>query len=143
MASFVVIVSLLLVLNTTDGVYRQEVDSGCNPEFPVWTKPIAESDSTPPRCCTKEEIYPILYPDFQSFEFHEQLVSEWIKVCGITKAMVWCIDRWVEYPVDTFLVSHQHFRVPIEPGQLLYVDCLLYTSPSPRDLSTSRMPSSA
>lgn len=25
----------------------------------------------------------------------------------------------------------------------LYQDCLLYTSPSPRDLSTSRMPSSA
>ena len=25
----------------------------------------------------------------------------------------------------------------------LYNDCLLYTSPSPRDLSTSRMPSSA
>ena len=25
----------------------------------------------------------------------------------------------------------------------LYADCLLYTSPSPRDLSTSRMPSSA
>ena len=25
----------------------------------------------------------------------------------------------------------------------LYVSCLLYTSPSPRDLSTSRMPSSA
>ena len=24
-----------------------------------------------------------------------------------------------------------------------YMDCLLYTSPSPRDLSTSRMPSSA
>ena len=27
--------------------------------------------------------------------------------------------------------------------QKMYVDCLLYTSPSPRDLSTSRMPSSA
>ena len=26
---------------------------------------------------------------------------------------------------------------------LLYERCLLYTSPSPRDLSTSRMPSSA
>ena len=26
---------------------------------------------------------------------------------------------------------------------LEYTDCLLYTSPSPRDLSTSRMPSSA
>ena len=28
-------------------------------------------------------------------------------------------------------------------GQALVKDCLLYTSPSPRDLSTSRMPSSA
>ena len=28
-------------------------------------------------------------------------------------------------------------------GQDDYIDCLLYTSPSPRDLSTSRMPSSA
>ena len=27
--------------------------------------------------------------------------------------------------------------------RILYYTCLLYTSPSPRDLSTSRMPSSA
>jgi len=33
------------------------------------------------------------------------------------------------------------FALPIGPGRL--PDCLLYTSPSPRDLSTSRMPSSA
>ena len=37
---------------------------------------------------------------------------------------------------------------PIEPGgegeiEVEYDTCLLYTSPSPRDLSTSRMPSSA
>ena len=34
----------------------------------------------------------------------------------------------------------------IDDGTLLlmkYISCLLYTSPSPRDLSTSRMPSSA
>ena len=34
-----------------------------------------------------------------------------------------------------------------QPGTQMYVEgfknCLLYTSPSPRDLSTSRMPSSA
>ena len=30
-----------------------------------------------------------------------------------------------------------------ESGGTKVVDCLLYTSPSPRDLSTSRMPSSA
>ena len=31
----------------------------------------------------------------------------------------------------------------LKPGQKLSIGCLLYTSPSPRDLSTSRMPSSA
>ena len=31
---------------------------------------------------------------------------------------------------------------PYDSGEL-FLDCLLYTSPSPRDLSTSRMPSSA
>ena len=33
--------------------------------------------------------------------------------------------------------------LPGQPLQLQYSLCLLYTSPSPRDLSTSRMPSSA
>ena len=32
---------------------------------------------------------------------------------------------------------------PCEAACTLNIDCLLYTSPSPRDLSTSRMPSSA
>ena len=31
----------------------------------------------------------------------------------------------------------------LPPQQRPYLPCLLYTSPSPRDLSTSRMPSSA
>ena len=35
------------------------------------------------------------------------------------------------------------FCIKHNDGYDLYVACLLYTSPSPRDLSTSRMPSSA
>ena len=31
----------------------------------------------------------------------------------------------------------------LDQAPMLYIGCLLYTSPSPRDLSTSRMPSSA
>ena len=37
---------------------------------------------------------------------------------------------------------HARGLVLTENGEYLY-NCLLYTSPSPRDLSTSRMPSSA
>ena len=33
--------------------------------------------------------------------------------------------------------------IPYPKRELSIISCLLYTSPSPRDLSTSRMPSSA
>ena len=39
---------------------------------------------------------------------------------------------------DSIQITSTAVRVPIE-----ICHCLLYTSPSPRDLSTSRMPSSA
>ena len=42
-------------------------------------------------------------------------------------------------------VLNGHGQVPEHVGEVVsaWWDCLLYTSPSPRDLSTSRMPSSA
>eukprot|EP00831_Metopus_contortus_P046465 TRINITY_DN37328_c0_g1_i1.p2 TRINITY_DN37328_c0_g1~~TRINITY_DN37328_c0_g1_i1.p2 ORF type:complete len:110 (-),score=36.98 TRINITY_DN37328_c0_g1_i1:123-452(-) len=45
---------------------------------------------------------------------------------------VWVIDP------QTKTISKRQVTTGVE-----YKDCLLYTSPSPRDLSTSRMPSSA
>ena len=41
--------------------------------------------------------------------------------------------------------QEREFTFPWTPDyeDTVYIDCLLYTSPSPRDLSTSRMPSSA
>ena len=47
---------------------------------------------------------------------------------------------------DTFDLGGVTYTVQnngVTPGKYGYVHCLLYTSPSPRDLSTSRMPSSA
>ena len=41
----------------------------------------------------------------------------------------------------TACLATYHATIKKENEQL--IDCLLYTSPSPRDLSTSRMPSSA
>ena len=56
--------------------------------------------------------------------------------CGVWKLSVGCLGRdvgsgWFEK------LSHDHEKLA------LLLACLLYTSPSPRDLSTSRMPSSA
>ena len=51
-------------------------------------------------------------------------------------------------PIDSQIISH-HFKKKFETPHLAllhvryFFTCLLYTSPSPRDLSTSRMPSSA
>ena len=45
---------------------------------------------------------------------------------------------------QAFLGPESGLAVPAEDGGVdLFIACLLYTSPSPRDLSTSRMPSSA
>ena len=40
-------------------------------------------------------------------------------------------------------VLHAHLELFYDEGLKLSKDCLLYTSPSPRDISGSRMPSSA
>ena len=48
------------------------------------------------------------------------------------------VTCWVAHRVSTYLHLHARTRQG-EPCEI----CLLYTSPSPRDLSTSRMPSSA
>ena len=50
-------------------------------------------------------------------------------VTGVTACQA-LLDKAVEMNADAVIVHHGYF-------------CLLYTSPSPRDLSTSRMPSSA
>ena len=51
------------------------------------------------------------------------------------------------YVPETLKTQDYHLTLTALENESKYVtqykDCLLYTSPSPRDLSTSRMPSSA
>ena len=53
----------------------------------------------------------------------------------VWKAILWCF-----YPVSALVAIEYFLRLVDDDDD---DDCLLYTSPSPRDLSTSRMPSSA
>ena len=64
-----------------------------------------------------------IYPIYEASEHEEATISdEEIAVLGTVLVVV---------------------AVPLAPVAILYVCCLLYTSPSPRDRTRSRMPSSA
>ena len=59
-------------------------------------------------------------------------------------------DNLREVPISARAAETDSARAKVVAGELEHEleelqsgDCLLYTSPSPRDLSTSRMPSSA
>ena len=53
-------------------------------------------------------------------------------------------QRWANGTLQSLALPQGPLRAHgLSPGQRLAYLCLLYTSPSPRDLSTSRMPSSA
>ena len=65
-------------------------------------------------------------------------------VVGIGNAVVDiispCDDRFLEkMGIEKGIMQ----LIEKDRSEFLYNSCLLYTSPSPRDLSTSRMPSSA
>ena len=60
--------------------------------------------------------------------------------------------KWIGQSIMDFFLENKNTMPAGSPGSLTdqeylhllkYMFCLLYTSPSPRDLSTSRMPSSA
>ena len=66
---------------------------------------------------------------------------------GVEEARAERVDFYVEViKANTLLRVAVHRVVEVEPEEVLgsrYKDCLLYTSPSPRDATLSRMPSSA
>ena len=87
-------------------------------------------------------------------QYEASIVEE---VATIKEELTDRVDAYLEYVADEWLTENQ---LAVEEGLKTemtesfltgmkslfedhYVTCLLYTSPSPRDLSTSRMPSSA
>ena len=66
----------------------------------------------------------------------------WVKIIHIAFVMAWMA---VLLYLPRIFVYHADVKKAGETSETFKVmeNCLLYTSPSPRDLSTSRMPSSA
>ena len=91
---------------------------------------------------------------FKSFSYFQDKVSAWLLYCFAESVCTTRKERTFRFLEESLelcqslemskedaisVVDYVYGRDKGEPHQ----DCLLYTSPSPRDLSTSRMPSSA
>ena len=63
---------------------------------------------------------------------------------ALTAALIYTAWRLILFPESiSYKLEGSTVVSPIFSPNILEWSCLLYTSPSPRDLSTSRMPSSA
>ena len=70
------------------------------------------------------------------------VVYTWTAIAPATTAGLSCTD--CPNPLATAPGTYTlELTIPVTGGATCSTTCLLYTSPSPRDLSTSRMPSSA
>ena len=88
-------------------------------------------------------------------ELREQTIIEWdVHVTPNNMSYDMIIGRdllstlGIIIDFDNQMIEWQGPRIPMrdvdeDPKDHVYVTCLLYTSPSPRDGATSRMPSSA
>ena len=81
----------------------------------------------------------------------EAKVCKFVKVIPLTEDAVIDAITFPEHPLEAGIPYHgddEIIGVPLPRGAVLpiagtSITCLLYTSPSPRDGATSRMPSSA
>ena len=94
-----------------------------------------------------EANLPIFKPDnLNSAEFKETLLKldfDFLVVAAYGKIL----PNWMLASPNVMPINVHYSLLPkyrgASPIQSCLLNCLLYTSPSPRDLSTSRMPSSA
>ena len=76
-------------------------------------------------------------------------IKGFISSIGFSDGNRFVIGHWKESPIGEFgdimwgTPDGEKILVAGNEQVAEFVSCLLYTSPSPRDLSTSRMPSSA
>ena len=73
----------------------------------------------------------------------EDLISEEKMESIIFDIMILNASSGYDLKIDNDMISDELIFRKYDIDSAQFYNCLLYTSPSPRDLSTSRMPSSA
>ena len=128
-------------------ISQKEIDSRLdllkkNTKFIELIKSILADEAEEKQGMNQTDLYPeeTIYKGFPSekdkklmTKFHETDWNEKVKF----------IDKFDNPNLSFFAKVLAYEESPDSLPKSIYKDCLLYTSPSPRDLSTSRMPSSA
>ena len=113
------------------GIAALGLDCSGDPCFSHFLKQNGEDNLALPN----ETFYPLLSKDLWKLHSPEVLTED-IESEGVYSVHFFATQKriyteiWADYPPQDHIWKG-------------YASCLLYTSPSPRDLSTSRMPSSA
>ena len=87
---------------------------------------------------TLKNQYVRISADFDNFRKRQSRDQDDLKIQLVSKTITAILPI-----VDNFERARQQLKPESEEAQALHRSCLLYTSPSPRDTVTSRMPSSA
>ena len=81
-------------------------------------------------------------------DIHQELIEEWLKKLDINESKLACGEDWpwmLDNKFKAFGKYKQKRKIfhNCSGKHCAHLACLLYTSPSPRDVEESRMPSSA
>ena len=80
---------------------------------------------------TQTKVAKAINVTFQQIQKYEKGTN------GVSSIRLLQLSNYLKVPINYFFEDFSEYLVNLDKS------CLLYTSPSPRDLSTSRMPSSA
>ena len=114
------------------------------PEVPVDAAPVAQSEmDVISSTIGKEEIETFLKEVFRRDKWL-RFVSTLTLGEGLNDKLRTAFQGEDEYRDGAILFTHMFSKANLDEQECaLFISCLLYTSPSPRDRSLSRMPSSA
>ena len=106
------------------------------------------SDSHSLKTLIKEFMNIDISKQFQTTDFGGELSQGQLKYCANDVIYLHKINEELnkilkrENRIELYQECLKFLKTRVDLDLALFKDCLLYTSPSPRDLSTSRMPSS-
>ena len=116
------------ITSSSELTFTNNIDKKAHISIPIWTTTPWTLPANRAVAISKNVDYSLVQVDKNYLIIAKKLVDSVMEKAGISEFKI--IEESIKSEMSTAMLEHPFY-------------CLLYTSPSPRDLSTSRMPSSA